>query len=248
MFVPSHYLIRVEDLHQAVADYEEAGFTIVWGGDPQSAHNALIYFESGGFLELFNPGSSGVVDAIQRFVGRVGVAFGNQLMIRLMRWSNTRGLCDFAIETAQPLLEGAEAAIARGARLTKIRDFARTQHDGVTTHWQICRADSADLPFMMGPYDPPPQVGPDEWSHANGARHLKGMHIETEDPAQYARELTQLLGEVDVAQENGVHLVRSGDFTFTIKPGAAHRYAAIRIDQVPDPSAQLHGLELIFER
>jgi hypothetical protein len=42
--VPSHYLIRVHDLAAAVADYQQAGFTVTRGSNPATAHNALIYF------------------------------------------------------------------------------------------------------------------------------------------------------------------------------------------------------------
>src|SRR5262249_54346468 len=48
----SHVLCTVDDIARAVADYTELGFTVEWGSDPRQAHNALIWFAEGPFIEL----------------------------------------------------------------------------------------------------------------------------------------------------------------------------------------------------
>ncbi len=245
MFMPGHFLVRVEDLHQAVADYQAAGFTVVWGSDPQRAHNALIYFESGGFLELFNPDMPGPLKYLMPAIARMFAAFGNQLFARFSNWASARGLCDFAIETSESLADGAADARLRGARLSKIRDFSRVRADGVKTRWQLCMAHSRDLPFLMGPYSPPPTVSSAQRRHANGASRLLGLHVKTPEPGEYASELARLLGgHAIVSEHDSARRVTVGEFVFIITRGTRHKYAAVDIDQPPSPGARLHGLNL----
>lgn len=243
-FGPSHYLIRVENLKQAVDDYEAAGFRIVWGSDPSVAHNALIYFQSGGFLELFNPRVDGIVGTAQSVIARAGAALGRPILTRLHRWVGARGLCDYAIETEGPLPEAADTARARGARLTKVRNFSRVQADGSTTRWQLCSAHTADLPFMMGPYDPAPAVTPEQREHPNGLRHLTGMRIGTPDPERYAQDLSVLLGEAQIEHAGASIGVRLKDFVFEIEHRNTHAPLAMLVGEPVPAAGALHGLEL----
>ncbi len=244
-FVASHYLVRVEDLHQAVEDYEQAGFNVVWGSKPEKAHNAMIYFESGGFIELFDPRPPyAILTPVLTAIASVLASLGLPLFIRFKRWLQTRGLCDFALETAEPLAKSIAAATERGARLSKIRDASRKRLDGVVTRWQLCSADSADLPFMMGPYEPPPTISSAQRAHPNGIRHLRGIEMQNPDPAAYGEALSFLLDSAQSRAESGTVSIEVDGFLFQIEPGPAHRCLALQTDQPPPTGTHLHALIL----
>ncbi|MEM7015979.1 MAG: VOC family protein [Pseudomonadota bacterium] len=166
---PSHYLVLVNDLHQAVKDYEHAGFTVVWGSAPETSHNALIYFEQGGFIELFNPLPPGIKGQALKIAAAMGSLAGVPMMKRFKLWAGSPGLCDYALETHKALGPALEAAMQRGASFDKIRNFKRQQVDGTLTRWQLAVPLSPELPFVMGPYDPPPDITDADRTHQNGA-------------------------------------------------------------------------------
>ncbi|MEM7079996.1 MAG: VOC family protein [Pseudomonadota bacterium] len=245
MFLPSHYLVRVQNLHEAVADYEAAGFSVTWGSDPQRAHNAMIHFRNGGFLEIFNPRPPGAAGTLQKGVAAIGARLQQPLLVRLHRWQSSQGLCDYALESSAPLTEAAAQARQRGAQPGKIRDFSRRGADGIMTRWQICAAHSADLPFMMGPYDPTPQINEAQLTHANGIDQLRGMTLTTPNPKRYAEDLAALLGDAEIAREQDSTTVRCNAFKFVLNQGTEHRCEAMLTDHAPPPTAQLHGLRLL---
>ncbi|MEM7217340.1 MAG: VOC family protein [Pseudomonadota bacterium] len=244
-FVPSHYLCRVRDLRRAVADFEQAGFRVVWGGDPERAHNAMIYFEAGGFIELFDPTASGVTGVVQKLVARVGAALGQPLLVRMQNWLVSHGLCDFALETDQPFAPARDALAASGVVLGKSRDFSRRRADGVTTRWQLCTAASPQLPFLMGPYDPPPVIGADDLAHPNGLRRLLGLRLCTPRPGDYVAELARLVGGPPTTSAAGEERLAVGDFEFQIERGETHAILALLVDAPAPVEAELHGLRLI---
>lgn len=242
IFRPSHYLIRVPDLAAAVHDYESAGFTVVWGSAPEKAHNALIHFESGGFLELFDPMASPLLAPIQRAAARVGKALGNPLLVRMHHWIHAEGLCDFALETTEALPMALDAARTRGVRPSRVMNASRTQADGTTTRWQLAAAHRPELPFLMGPYDPPPRIGPEQLTHENGLDRLAGLRIVDPDPHRYAEDLCRQLGGPESELAGNRATVHAQGFDFVIEEGPRHRLVSI-LTQDPVPSTdKLHGL------
>ncbi|MEM7100024.1 MAG: VOC family protein [Pseudomonadota bacterium] len=245
MFLPSHYLVRVDDLPQAVADYEAAGFTVSWGSEKATAYNAMIYFESGGFIELFDPPvSSGVVENLQKGISRVGAAVGQPLLTRYNRWFTERGIVDWALESHVPLAEAISSATAKGAGIGKIRNMSRKQADGTSTQWQLANTNSGDLPFVMGPYSPPPTITSDQIDHQNGLRKLTGMVIETPNPDQQANSLSQLFGNVTIGEHDSEIRLEAVGFQICIRQGAQHRYAAMKTDRQISSDHNLHKLVL----
>ena len=240
-FLPSHYLIRVDDLHAAVADYRAAGFTVTWGGAPETAHNALIYFNGGGFLELFTMPDKGFRGAAMKTLVAIGAGIGYAPFRRVSGWLNARGFCDFALETPEPLGSTLELAKARGVRVSGLREASRAQQDGVVTRWELSACLDETLPFMMGPYTPPPDITAAARTHANGIDRLLGLVIRTPEVDGYRRTLAALLG---LREDSAGPLVSDG-FQFVVEPGDVFALAGVLVPRLPDPGAKLHGLELI---
>jgi catechol 2,3-dioxygenase-like lactoylglutathione lyase family enzyme len=193
----SHVLIRVDDLHAAVAGYTALGFQCVWGGPAGRAHNALIYFADGPFLELFRPPAAS---------GAAGLAMaamlGRPTARRIRRWADApEGLVEFALETDDTDLRAVRADLrAAGAPLARAFGTTRTRPDGVRLAWQIAAPPALDLPFVMSAYSPPDTQPPDVRRHENGARRLVGLELAHPEPVALRTRLAILLGEDPVAQ------------------------------------------------
>ncbi|MEM8769168.1 MAG: VOC family protein [Pseudomonadota bacterium] len=238
-FVPSHYLIRVDDLHAAVADYRAAGFTVTWGGDPEKAHNALIYFDSGGFLELFTL-PKGPVGLAMKLAAAIGGALGSAQLKRVSGWLNASGLCAYALETPEPLATTLAFAKERGVPVTGLRKMSRAQVDGEVTRWELSACIDEHLPFMMGPYMPAPKITQADKTHPNGINRLLGLVIRTPDVDSYRRTLADLLG---LPADTEGPLVSQG-FRFEVEAGDTFALAAVLVPRLPQAGAQLHGLPL----
>ncbi|MBX3483815.1 VOC family protein [Phenylobacterium sp.] len=224
----SHVLIRVDDLKAAVADYAALGFTCVWGSAPERAHNALIYFEDGPFLELFKPPPASAAAELA-----LAAVMGRPAARRVRRWGEAPcGLVEYALETDDADLKAVRAASkAAGAPLGRIVGTTRTRPDGVKLAWQMLTPAALDLPFAMGAYTPPDTQPDAVRRHANGARRVGRMDLAHPDPADLGRRLTLLLGEDPAAQ--GIAIAK----------GAAYAIASLTLEGLAAdiPPAGAHG-------
>ncbi|MEM9651103.1 MAG: VOC family protein [Actinomycetota bacterium] len=197
----SHILHRVTDLHGAVADAEAAGFTVHWGSDPDKAHNALVWFETGPFLEFFAPP---VFDEAR--VAQFEAVAGPGSVLRARRWgAMADGWCDYAVETdASDLLavvdrcEQAEVAIGPAFHPN------RTLPGGDTVSWDLAFPHDGDLPFVMGAYSTPQR--PETVRHKNGATEVTAITVAHPDPAGHRAHLARYAGTptlADVIVEQG---------------------------------------------
>ena len=232
---PSHYLVRTPGLKQAVADYEKAGFNVTWGSAPEKAYNAFIYFEKGGFIELFDP----PIPRFLRGVAAAGAFLGVGLMQRYHRWSTTSGFCDFALETASPLDEAVQ-----DKPLPKPRKMSRVQPDGVKVQWQLATPKDPFLPFVMGPYDPPLDVDESKTGHANGLRTITGLKINHPDPGAFAAGLAKLMPQGQLAASGDDRTLTVNEFEMLIAKADKTQFTELFVGEDVPEVFPLHGLVL----
>ncbi|MEM7091707.1 MAG: VOC family protein [Actinomycetota bacterium] len=246
--IPSHFLVRVTDLHAAVADFQAAGFTVVWGQIPDEAHNALIHFPEGPFLELFTPLPHGWKRHLFRVLARVGSLVGQADLRRYQRWIDARGFCEWAIETENPLAEEIPRIEETGTEMGGPRKIVRTPPDGPLLKWSIASPKDTDLPFIMDPYRPGPHLPPGATEHANGVTRLCALELTDPDPAGHAASLRTYLGQGEVTADGDTTVLEVNGFEIRISRGANHSPAALR-GTGPDESLEvrLHGLTLTTE-
>ncbi|MEM9513889.1 MAG: VOC family protein [Actinomycetota bacterium] len=197
----SHVLHRVTDLPSAVADAESAGFTVHWGSDPAHAHNALVWFETGPFLELYvaPPFDESTASVVEQVAGPGAV-------LRSRKWgSMADGWCDYAVETDDADLS-AVSAHCRDAGIALGPSFYpnRTLPGGDSVSWHLAFPDDADLPFVMSAYSTPQR--PATVAHANGATAITSITLAHPDPARFSEQLTRYVGTpalADVIVEQG---------------------------------------------
>jgi catechol 2,3-dioxygenase-like lactoylglutathione lyase family enzyme len=175
-----HIVILVEDLEQAIADYQAAGFNAFYGGEHSdgSTHNALVIFEDGAYLEL--------------------IAFKRDN--EKHRWHRHRahgpGLVDYALSP-----DSAAAVIAaareRGLELNGPTPGGRKRPDGQEVRWEIGSPLSDDLPFLCGDVTPRALRVPEGEvrKQANGVGGVAAIAVAVKDPAASSARYAALLGQ-----------------------------------------------------
>ena len=228
---PSHMLVRVEDLARSVATYEAAGFTVQWGSDPGTAHNALIHFREGPFLELFDPVPA---DADPD-------DFHARVPPRVRAWADARGLCDHALEGSTSMETILAGLAADGIETDAAFEVERTGADGVTLRWSLTLPPRLDLPFAMSPYEPAPAIPGSARRHANGLLRLGTIEIESARPLEWAERLATMLSDTTTRVSDGGVMVEAAGFTYRIVSGREHRLASLRFDDGRTLAAVLSG-------
>ena len=231
---PSHVVQRVQDLPTAVAAFEQAGFAVQWGSEPSHAHNALIYFEQGPFLELVNPLSIGLRGALMRQVARIGRLLGEPGLTRLDGWVRSDGFCDHALEVDVPMTQALSQLNSRGVALSKPRPFSRTQPDGIRLDWSLVAPLDTTLPFIMDPYRPSLPRPDSHMAHPNGVRRCEALTVETLDPTSLARTLAAMISSasVEVHSDKTSSVVADG-FRYEVQAGPRHRLVSLTLDCLP---------------
>jgi len=244
---PSHIVQRVQDLTAAVRAFEQAGFVVQWGSEPSIAHNALIYFEQGPFLELVNPLSIGFRGALMRRIARIGRLLGEPGLTRLDGWVRSDGLCDHALEVEVPMEAALPDLNSRGIALSKPRPFSRTQPDGIRLDWSLVAPLDTTLPFIMDPYQPSIPRPASCTTHRNEIQSCLALGIATPMPSEYAESLAAIIGQatLETLADDGVAVVSEG-FRYEICRGESHRMVSLTFDRssLDDSLLLSHGLKL----
>ena len=189
-----HIVILVNDLAEAVGDYEALGFTVTPGGEHAdgATHNALVSFADGSYLEL--------------------IAF---LKVQPAHrwWRHTlvgEGLIDFALLPGA-IKEDVAAAKSRGLSLLGPIPGGRERPDGVRLAWQSAFADPTELPFLCGDVTPRELRVPQDsaWKHHNSVTGIFRVTVAVRDLEASAARFGALLGHAPLV-EPGRRLFKLG--------------------------------------
>ncbi|MFC0623425.1 VOC family protein [Kribbella deserti] len=175
----SHILCKVDDIRAVIADYTDLGFTMTWGSRPDKAHNALLWFGAGPFVEFFELPSR--ASALR---WPVGLAFGAPAGRRIADWARPgEGWRDVALETDALDLRAEHAELKALMPVSRVLKGRRTRPDGQVVRYQFLAPDPVGLPFVVSSYDPPQR--PAVITHPNGATGIAKVHM-TVAPADRA--------------------------------------------------------------
>jgi hypothetical protein len=164
----SHILYRVENLHEAVKKYQEMGFTVIYGTKPEKAFNALIWFENGPFIELFQVGQSKALLNLMKLSGKKGLASRFDLY-----QTSDYGWVDYSLEnTKDNLIEENRLMKEMGYNMSTMPG-RRTDINGTKLKWKLSMPVDTSFPFLMSAYTPNPR--PENISHKNGAKEVKKL-------------------------------------------------------------------------
>ncbi|UHA73196.1 VOC family protein [Paenibacillus sp. 481] len=191
----SHIICKVDDITTVVRDYEALGFTMQWGSAPQRAHNALLWFEHGPFIEFFQ-----IPTSLSLLSFPLGLIYGRAAGQRFKYWSKcTEGWCDVALEPERVSsiemlngehpngehpnaeynrkeLEDIQLAVRQlGMPTSRIINGKRTRPDGNLVRYSLFAPKETELPFIVSHYDPPQR--PKKIEHPNGATGIEWVKM-----------------------------------------------------------------------
>ncbi|GEK15984.1 VOC family protein [Aliivibrio fischeri] len=166
----SHVLIWVKNIHKAVADFRQLGFTVEYVTTEKKSKNALIWFEQGAIIELLtsppNP---------QRFKWMIDLFAGRGAGKRMIRWSQQgEGFCDLAV-VSDDFDNDLLALKVSGIKMCRTIPWRRTKPNGDKTKFHFVYPRTDSLPFIISPYQPSQR--PDKVDHSNGATSLAKINM-----------------------------------------------------------------------
>ncbi|GAB3579649.1 hypothetical protein GCM10027445_48570 [Amycolatopsis endophytica] len=217
----SHVLVRVHDLHRAVADFRAAGFDVHYATDETKALHAHVWFADGPIIELLTTPRAARLLRLP-----LALMFGRGAGRRMVRWARQgEGFCDVAVLVADDDLDPTRKALREsGVATARAVRWTRTRPDGGRTRFRFCYPRRDRIPFFVTPYDPPQH--PPETTHANGATALR----------------TVVLGAAS-GDEPALRRLVGTDPGFRIEPADRTGVRAVELAglrEPPDP-ALLHG-------
>ncbi len=225
MLTLDHFVILISDLNQAVADYEELGFTVTPGGTHADGltHNALIVFRDGTYLEL--------IAFVDRADTRDNVWGWRQFLL------SGGGLIDYCAASPD-LAEETERLRRNGLAVGIPSDGGRQRPDGKQLRWRSARFDQGHrvLPFLIEDVTPRAlRVPTDRISHPNGVVAVSELTIAVDDLDAAIRQWRVLVLDHDlIVQEDEDDDLDARTVTFQL---GAH---SIRLAAPRSPASQLY--------
>ncbi len=143
-----HILINVNNLANAVSDFENLGFNVYYGTRKKNCHHAMIYFQDGSFLELVDQTK---FPKLITFLAKKGVL--EQFGILFKRFTHycisNESFLDFAIKPDE-----IHSFHQQSRNKSKLMKMKRKNHLNKTIRWKLFAFNSLDLPFVMSDYWP----------------------------------------------------------------------------------------------
>jgi catechol 2,3-dioxygenase-like lactoylglutathione lyase family enzyme len=175
-----HFVIVVNDLQQAAADYEKLGFTVVPGGKhPVGSHNMLISFSDGSYLEL---------------IGFYRDANDHRWWQPLQTGER---LVDYCLQT-DDLQGDTQKLRAAGVAINDPVPWSRTRPDGYELKWILSLATGSHrgfAPFLIQDITPRKERIPQQFDHKNGALGIDTVTVAVEELSQVDRWYSAVLGQ-----------------------------------------------------
>jgi hypothetical protein len=168
MFI-SHVLYKVDHLADAVKKLEKGGFQVHVPGNVEDAFHAIVWFETGPYLEVIVPEKSmSIPHWIMNLTG-----YG-LFVKRQKKWCDSPiGWCDFGIESYSYDLKR-EKEILRNLNI-KFKAFnpkVKNPEGEEINWWNVVIGDN-NFPFMVSAYNIDPR--PTKIVHPNGAREVESV-------------------------------------------------------------------------
>ena len=223
-----HAVLVVDNLDDAVRDYQALGFHVTPGGTHAGGwtHNALIGLADGGYLELIatvQPRHTTLLRTLRQH-GALHLLQPDFALVQ-QRFMHSvalgEGFRDFAL-LATALEAQIEAANEAGLSLVGPLDGARKRPDGVQLAWRFGLPPDASLPFLIDDVTPRarrvPAAARD--AHPNGAVGVAEVRFAVRDLGTATAKFTALLNlkaePVQMGGERACRFALTESFALTL--------------------------------
>lgn len=200
-FSIGHILIKTNNFREAVNDFEKLGFTVTYGGRPEKATNALIYFKDGTFLEIYDAKMSKNADKLVPHILNIVAMFDKTRADRYRNYTSSKeGFNEYAIDSVPKSDYGKnmEELKKTGLNLSKNHTMKRKDIHGNLLNWSVTFPSDWHLPFFMSSYSPDIKKRNNEISHKNGTQGIVKLLIGVDNLPHYERQYSKIFG-------NGIH-------------------------------------------
>ncbi|MEM7736185.1 MAG: VOC family protein [Deinococcota bacterium] len=217
-----HVIVRVDDLHDSVEEFINAGFSVCYGTKKEKAYNALIYLQDNSFLELLD------TNVIPRF-GRILTKLG---ILRVLSPAFNR-IGNFYFKEG-PLLDYPVYSSDIEASYAHVRDQSgkilnagkRKKPNGTVVQWRSFMPKDLNLPFVMTDYTPE-KISADETNvHPNGITGLHTLEIAfTGETADFRAKLINFyqVDETRVTGEGNCFYIQTDNATLVYQQASRHK-------------------------
>ena len=178
-----HVVIAVDNLDQAIQDYEALGFTVLRGGvhANRATHNALIAFSDGTYIELLAHTGEDPLPGMIDF---------SQML------NHGEGLAGFALRTYNLEAE-AQRMKQAGFVVGEVVEGSR-EKEGRVMRWKLALIEDSFAPFLIQDVTPRTWRVPDDpqyVTHMNHAVGIPAVEFAVRDIRASWDRFTRLIGE-----------------------------------------------------
>lgn len=170
----SHVLLWVNDIHEAVRDFRQLGFTVDYATKEKGAQHAHIWFQDGAIIELLTSPKNA-----RYFKWMIDLFAGRGAGKRMIRWSQEgEGFCDVAL-VSNAFDDDLASLNLAGTKTGRVVPWKRTKPNGEQTRFRFVYPRSERLPFLVSPYEP--SQYPAAVEHDNGATGLAKVALQVSE-------------------------------------------------------------------
>lgn len=168
----SHVVYKVNNLHKAVKDWTENGFTVEYG-KTEDPYNAIIYFSEGPYIELF--GNSGMSFDEKAVLRREGMG---KVVDRMEKMENSEeGLVDVVMENYEENLNKELSILKKHNVDYYLTPSQRLDTKGRDLRFSVAFPLEDKIPFFMTYFNIDPK--PVDYVHANGVKSISSISFGT---------------------------------------------------------------------
>jgi len=213
-----HMVIVVSDLDEAIKNFNSLGFLVERGGVNGTAHNALIFFRDGTYIELISTISPRTraffrllcSTGIMSLLGRIRPSITQ----RFFSWfSQPPGLRDWCFRTSS--LDNTISHLrANGIEALDAKQYSRTRPDGEVATWRLAGTLSRNLPFFIEDETPTEVRVPfkDACQHPNGVNGISAVVLRRDQGVKALQALKRCF----LSESAGDEEYRIGDVTIRL--------------------------------
>lgn len=207
-FTIGHVLIKTNDFRKAVKDFEQLGFHVTYGSSEDKASNALIYFEDGSFLELYDAKMGKPFDSLAPFILNIAGLFDKSRADRYKNYTQSaEGLNEYALDSipTDDYAKNMEKLKVVSYELSKEYTMKRTDFYGNELHWNITLSKDWRLPFFMSPYSPEIKKKTVDITHENGVTGIKRLIIGVDNMDYFKEHYDKIFGTGKIVENECIY-------------------------------------------
>lgn len=197
-FTIGHVLIKTYNFREAVKNFEKLGFGVTFGGVPDKATNALIYFKNGTFLELYDSKMGKWIDPAVPFLLKAAGLFDKMRADRYKNYtSSPEGINEYALDSVPKSDYRKNIAVlsGKGYGVSKSYAMKRTDPAGNELHWEVTFSADWRLPFFMSEYRPKIKRSDREVNHENEVTGIRRLVVSADDFSYFKDRYDRLFGK-----------------------------------------------------